>query len=193
MNSDQVLVKKLCNENKFDDAVHKWCPRKYRSAISRLWASKLLRYPVTLKTPLSHLQKGSKTSYDEVQQVDIFPQPWHHLLTAQFGRSENSLCGCPENNDQWFDVNHWNKLMEVLVEKNCVTWFMKISQVKLKSCWNFGKKKKRIRFRFFLILSSYFSLNRRQKFSFSFLTRDQQVLIKWYYFLAFYSSINLII
>jgi hypothetical protein len=37
-------------------------------------ASKLIRYPVSLKAPLSHLQKGSKTSCDEIQHLDIFPQ-----------------------------------------------------------------------------------------------------------------------
>jgi hypothetical protein len=38
-------------------------------------ASKLLQYPVTLKTPLSQFQKDSKTSCDEIQHFDIFPQP----------------------------------------------------------------------------------------------------------------------
>jgi hypothetical protein len=48
------------------------------------------------------------------------------------------------------------------------------------------KRKKKIRFRFFLILSSYFLLNWKQKFSFSFLTRDLQVvLVKWFYFWLF--------
>jgi hypothetical protein len=108
----------LCNENNLTGPSKNDVPKSIEALYLGAGASKLLRYPVTLKTPLSHLQKDSKTSCDEIQHFDIFPQPWHHFLTAQFVRSENPLWGCPKIGDQRFDVNHWNEFMEVFIEKS---------------------------------------------------------------------------
>jgi hypothetical protein len=94
------------------------------------------------KPPQSQLQKDSKTSCDEIQHFDIF-------LNRDIIYGQPNLEGVKIHyvdvqkiGDQRFDVNHWNEFMEVFVE-------MKFCQ----------KRKKKIRFRFFLILSSYFLLN----------------------------------
>jgi hypothetical protein len=100
--------------------------------------------------------------------------------------------------------NHWNFCCEAEGEaealKNHVTLFLEVALMKPKkllgfenkrSPWISGRSQVGIS-----PISSFFashSLSRRRKFSFSFLTRDQQVLTKWFYFLSFYSSINYII
>jgi hypothetical protein len=83
--------------------------------------SKTLRYPVTLKTPLKHFQKDSKTSCDEIQHFDIFlnrdiiyGRPNSEGVKIHYGDVQKI-------GDQRFDVNHWNEFMEVFVEKNSVT------------------------------------------------------------------------
>jgi hypothetical protein len=151
--------------------------------------------------PLSHLQKDSKTSCDEMQHFDIFPQSWHHLWTAQFVRSENSLWGCPKNwrsaiwcepLEQICGSFSWEKSRDVIYED--------LPSETKKLFWNFRcsfdiplspKHKKKIRFRFFLILSS-FRIQIEDENSHSVFWRE---ICKWFLpseFLAFYSSINLI-
>jgi hypothetical protein len=80
-------------------------------------ASKLIRYP----PPQNTFKKSLKPPCDEIQNFDIFPQPRHHLWMAQFGSSESPLWDVQKIGDHRFDVNYWNKFMEVSVEKNDMT------------------------------------------------------------------------
>jgi hypothetical protein len=148
------------------------------------------------KPPQSHLQKGSKTSCDEIFFLNrdiIFGQLNLEGVKIHYGEVQKiwSVIWC-EPLEQICGSFSWEKWRDVIYED--------LPSETKKMFWNFScslhsaksKTQKKIRFQFFLILSS-FRIQIEDENSHSVFWRE---ICKWFLsseFLAFYSSINLII